>query len=68
MTDKSTAAGFDPAKIDPNAEYDVTVVKPIEYGAARILPLHKHTMTGAFLTLLVNQFGAEVIHDATRRQ
>jgi hypothetical protein len=68
MANKSTATGFDPAKIDPNAEYDVKVTQPLSYGAARLLPLHDHTMTGAFLTLLVNQFGAEVIHDATRRQ
>jgi hypothetical protein len=58
---------FDPAKIDPNAEYDVTVTQPLSYGAAHILPLHKHTMTGAFLALIVKEFGADVIHAASVR-
>lgn len=62
-----TPAAFDPAQIDQNAEYDVTVARPVEYGAARLLPLHAHTMTGAFLALIVKEFGAEVIHDASVR-
>ena len=65
---KTEAAAFDPARIDASAEYDVTVAKPIQYGAAYLLPIHAHTMTGAFLSLIVKEFGAEVIHDATRRQ
>jgi hypothetical protein len=65
---KIEAAAFDPAQIDTRAEYDVTLAKPIQYGAANLLPIHAHTMTGAFLALIVKEFGAEVIHDATRRQ
>ena len=64
----ATAPVFDPAKIDTNAEYDVKVTKPLQYGAAHILPLHAHTMTGAFLTLIVKEFGADVIHSASVRK
>ncbi len=68
MANKPTAsAGFDPAKIDPNAEYDVRITQPLQYGAAHLLPLHDHTMTGAFLALLVKEFGAGVIYDASLR-
>ena len=59
---------FDSSQIDADAEYAVKVTKPLQFGAANILPLHTHTMTGAFLALIVREFGAEVIHDATRRQ
>ena len=59
---------FDPTKIDVNSEYDVKVTRPISYGAARILPLHDHIMTGAFLALIVKEAGPDAIHSASLRK
>jgi len=67
LADTATPA-FDPAKIDQDAEYDVKVTKPMTYGAAQILPLHDHTMTGAFLALLIKEYGADAIHSAAVRK
>ncbi|MCW2319273.1 hypothetical protein M2322_004842 [Rhodoblastus acidophilus] len=61
------AAPFDPATIDTAAEYDVLLTRPVTIGAAYLLPLHDHTMTGAFLALLIKEFGSEAIHVASRR-
>lgn len=56
------------APYDPNAEYDVKVTRPLVYGAAHILPLHDHIMTGGFLALIVKEYGADAVHVATLRK
>lgn len=63
----TTAPPFDPSTIDPDKEYDVKVTKPVVYGAARLLPRHDHVMTGAFLALIIERSGPDVIYTATVR-
>ncbi|PPQ37074.1 hypothetical protein CH337_20130 [Rhodoblastus acidophilus] len=61
------AAPIDPAMIDTAAEYDVLLTRPVTIGAAYLLPLHDHTMTGAFLALLIKEYGADAVHSAAVR-
>ena len=58
---------FDPAKIDPDKEYDVIVAKPVSVDAAHLRPRDYHRMTGAFLALIVKEFGADVVYAAAIR-
>ena len=74
-TTKTTAAAlpvaaarpaFDPASIDPAAEYRVGLTRVHNCAGFEFLPRHEHSMSGEFLLRLIEEDGADGIDHAQR--
>jgi hypothetical protein len=50
-----------PKQVNPEATYRVVVSRPLKNGVAKMLPRDTHTMSGAFLTSLIEQNGEDAI-------
>lgn len=50
---------------EAGAEYTVALTRPAKVAGVDFLPRHQHTMTGAFLTRLIEENGADAVDSAT---
>jgi hypothetical protein len=49
---------------EPEAEYEVTLAKPVTIFGQQLLPLHQHEMLGKVIAQIVEENGADVVAHA----